>query len=84
MSPEAASNCGKGPQAKNSAPITEMPFETYSFSITKRFLFRGSLAELRSLNPPLTVELKQLIRIHRQAPVPAARFGVGAIASGVR
>jgi hypothetical protein len=43
VSAEAAASSGKGPQAAISAPITEMPLGTYSFSIRERFLFRGSL-----------------------------------------
>jgi len=38
MSPEAAASSGKGPQAAKSAPITEIPFGTDSFSITKTVL----------------------------------------------
>jgi hypothetical protein len=46
VSADAAPSCGKGPQAAISAPITEMPLGTYSFSIRERFLFRGSLEQV--------------------------------------
>ena len=65
MSADAAPSCGKGPQAAISAPITEMPLGTYSFSIRERFLFRGSLANF-VVGLPLAAIALVLIKLARR------------------
>ena len=49
MSPDATVMLRQRTADRKSAPITEMPFANYSFSITERFLFRGSLADIRRI-----------------------------------
>jgi hypothetical protein len=43
VSPDATAKLRQGTAGGKSAPATEMPFGTYSFSITEQFLFGGSL-----------------------------------------